>query len=87
MPTWRVTELDAPRRFVWEAQSPGLRMIAEHSVSQQAANSSTVVLRFSFGGLLGGLFGRLFRSITKRYLTLEAAALRRTVEASPNNVR
>ena len=78
--TWKVTQLEAQHRFVWEARSPGLHMVAEHSVASQAAGSTAVVLRFSFGGLLGGLIGRLFRSVTERYLMQEAAALKSTVE-------
>ena len=78
--TWKVTQLEAPRRFVWEAHSPGLHMVAEHAVTPQPPGSSRVLLRFSFGGLLGPLIGRLFRSTTKRYLAQEAAALKGRVE-------
>jgi len=80
--TWKITELEAPRRFVWEARSPGLLMVADHAIATHAPGSSAVLLRFSFGGLLGGLIGRLFRSITERYLAQEAAALKNTVERS-----
>jgi len=80
--TWKVTRLEAPRRFVWEARSPGLHMIAEHAVTPQPPASSAVVLRFSFGGLLGGLVGKLFRSTTERYLEQEAAALKMKAEGS-----
>ena len=80
--TWQITQLEAPHRFVWEARSPGLRMVAEHAVAPQASGSSAVLLRFSFGGLLGGIIGSLFRSITERYLAQEAAALKDTVERS-----
>ena len=78
--TWKVTQLEAPRRFIWEARSPGLLMVAEHAVAPQASASSVVVLRFSFGGLLVGIIGRAFRSITERYLAQEAAALKNRVE-------
>lgn len=40
----------------------------------------SVHLRFSFGGLLGGIIGGLFRSITERYLAQEATALKNKVE-------
>ena len=79
--TWVVTELAPPRRFVWQARSPGLSMVAEHTVTESPAGASNVQLRFSFSGLLGPLIGRLFRSVTERYLAQEAAALKRKVEA------
>jgi uncharacterized membrane protein len=78
--TWNVTRLEAPRRFVWEARSPGLQMVAEHTVTPLGPGSSAVQLRFSFGGLLGGLVGRLFGPVTERYLAQEAAALKKTAE-------
>jgi uncharacterized protein YndB with AHSA1/START domain len=78
--TWVVTVLEPPRRFVWTARSPGLRMIADHIVDE-SASGATVLLRFSFGGLFGGLVGRLFRATTKAYLAREAAALKGKSEA------
>ena len=78
--TWKVTQIEAPHRFVWEARSPGLLMVAEHAITPEASGSSAVLLRFSFGGLLGGLIGSLFRSITERYIAQEAASLKSTVE-------
>jgi ribosome-associated toxin RatA of RatAB toxin-antitoxin module len=77
--TWTVTRLDAPRRFVWEARSPGLHLHAEHTVTAQSPASSAVALRFSFGGLLGVL-GKLFGSTTEHYLAQEAAALKARAE-------
>lgn len=78
--TWKVTRLEAPREFVWEARSPGLHMLAEHAVTPQPPDASAVLLRFSFGGLLGGLMGRLFGSTVRDYLAREAAALKTRVE-------
>ena len=78
--TWIVTELEPPRRFVWEARSPGLLMVAEHTIEERSPGSSNVNLRFSFTGVLGPLIGRLFRSVTQQYLAQEAASLRLKVE-------
>jgi len=80
--TWVVTEL-AETRFVWVARSPGLVMLAEHSVAPQSSTTSKVTLRYSFNGLLGGILGRMFRSLTESYLAREAAALKQRVEATP----
>ncbi|HEX4984822.1 MAG TPA: SRPBCC family protein [Burkholderiales bacterium] len=79
--TWTVSEVAAPERFVWVARSPGLRMVADHVVSEDSPGRSTVVLQFSFEGLLGGVAGRLFRSVAADYLAQEAAALKREAES------
>lgn len=79
--TWVVVELDQSGRFVWHARSPGVLMVAEHTVRETGHGTSAAVLRFSFSGLLGGLIGRLFRSITESYLATEAASLKRRAEA------
>jgi len=78
--TWVVTEYQPPRRFVWQARSPGVLMIAAHTIEEAPAGRSHVVLRFSFAGLLGAPIGWLFCSITKRYLAQELASLKLMVE-------
>jgi uncharacterized membrane protein len=78
--TWIVTELEPPRHFVWQARSPGLLMVAEHNIRESLPGNSHVTLRFSFGGLLGAPIGWLFRSVTERYLSQEAASLKHKVE-------
>jgi uncharacterized membrane protein len=80
--TWTVSELDEPRRFVWVARSPGVRMVAEHAVTPDSPATSRVVLRFSFGGLLGGIIGKSFSTIAQNYLAQEAASLKQRVETS-----
>ncbi len=79
--TWVVTELEPQYSFVWQARSPGLLMIAGHTIEDLPAGGSRVTLRFEFAGLLGPLLGRLFRSTTEQYLAQEVASLKLTVEA------
>lgn len=55
-------------------------MLAEHAVTPQPPDSSAVLLRFSFAGLLGGLMAKLFGSTVRDYLAREAAALKTRVE-------
>ena len=78
--TWVVRELGPPRCFVWQARSPGLLMIASHTIEESSPGKSLVTLRFSFTGLLGAPIGWLFRSTTKRYLAQELTSLRSVVE-------
>jgi len=79
---WVVTQV-GPGHFEWVSRSPGLRMVAQHTVLAQASGGSRLELRFSFAGLLGGLAGRLFGPLTRRYVAAEAAALKRASEAAP----
>src|SRR5262245_8325473 len=79
---WRVAELEPPRRFTWQGQSPGLRLLAEHVVDEHPSGTSTVILRFAFAGLFGGLVDALYGSLTQRYITMEATMLKQKVEAS-----
>lgn len=65
---------------MWRARSPGLLMIATHIVEEDPAGGSRVTLRFEFVGIVGALLGRLFRSITERYLAQEVVSLKSTVE-------
>ena len=78
--TWVVTELEPPRRFVWQARSPGLVMIAAHTIEEISAGKSHVTLRFSFTGLLGTPVGWIFGSVTRRCLAQEMASLKLRVE-------
>lgn len=81
--TWVVTELEPLHRFVWQASSPGLRMIANHVIEERSPRQCQVTLEFSFDGLLGAPIGMLYRSITQSYLAQEAAALKLRVESEP----
>jgi hypothetical protein len=80
---WVVTRVEPPRRFTWESRAPGMLVVADHLVEATAPGTSTVVLRVAFSGLVGVALGRVFRSITQRYLLQEAAALKSRVEAGP----
>lgn len=79
---WRITVLDPPRRFTWEARWPGLRAVGEHVV-ERAGDRSEVRLSIEFAGILGGLVGWLSRAITEAYLAREAASLKARVEGQP----
>jgi hypothetical protein len=80
--TWVVSNVEPPRRFVWESRSPGILAVADHIIQEPARDSSNVVLRVTFSGVLGVPIGWLLRSITECYLAQEAAALKRKVEGA-----
>lgn len=72
---WKVTALTPGRGFTWESVAPGLRVVAHHEVEPMGAGSRAT-LRIEIHGALGGLWGRLSRTITERYLAMEAAGLK-----------
>ena len=72
---WRVSEVEPGRRFTWISPGPGFRVFARHSV-EPTASGSRATLSLELTGILGGIFGRLTKDITERYLALEAAGLK-----------
>jgi uncharacterized protein YndB with AHSA1/START domain len=77
--TWTVTEFHPGRSWTWQATSPGARTVATHRLT---GDGSTTVARQSIAqnGPLGRIVGRLYRSLTARYLSLEAEGLKRRSE-------
>jgi uncharacterized membrane protein len=76
---WSVTAIDEGRGFDWESRAPGLRVLARHQATP-TAGGARVTLSIQYGGLLGGLVGRLTASINRRYIALEAEGLKRRAE-------
>jgi uncharacterized membrane protein len=79
---WAVTSVWPNRFFTWQSRSPGLRIVADHILTEEPDGSTYVLLRLSFDGILGKLASRLTRSKTQQYLAQEAAALKREAEAA-----
>ena len=77
---WKLTAIDPGRSFTWVSVAPGLRVIGHHGVAP-TATGSRAVLSLELQGLLGGVWGRLTRNITERYLGYEAAGLKRHSES------
>ena len=78
--TWRVVEVERDRYFVSESVTPGLRVIAHHSIEPVGAKSR-VTLSVRFEGLFAVLLARLTRNLNKRYLTMEAVGLKERCES------
>jgi uncharacterized membrane protein len=78
--TWEVTELeDDNRTFTWITRRPGMLLTGRHSVAI-TRDGSRATLSLQFSGPLGGLFARLTRSLSERYLALEAGGLKQRAE-------
>ena len=76
---WTVTELVEGHSFVWETKSPGLRVAASHEITANA-NGSTLRLAVDQTGLLAVTMGLFTRSMTRRYLAMEADAMKQRAE-------
>ena len=73
--TWRVTDVDQGRGFTWVSTSPGARVTGSHRIEPIGVGSRAMA-SIAFEGPIARLVGRLTRSITERYLHLEAAGLK-----------
>jgi uncharacterized protein YndB with AHSA1/START domain len=67
--------IEPGKSFTWVSTAPGMRMIAHHTV-EPIPNGSRVTLSLNLQGLLGGLFGRMTKNITERYLAYEGKGLK-----------
>ena len=76
---WTVTEFDPGHSWTWVASSPGARTSARHVLS--AVGDATLAEQsIEPSGPLGRVAARLWRSLTKRYLAMEAGGLKRRSE-------
>jgi uncharacterized protein YndB with AHSA1/START domain len=73
--SWKITGIEPGRSFTWVSAAPGLRVTAHHWV-EPTPRGSRATLSLDLQGPLGGLFGRLTRAITERYLAFEARGLK-----------
>jgi hypothetical protein len=72
---WKVTAVEPGRGFTWVSANPGLRAIGRHYV-EPAPSGSRATLSLDLEGAFGGLFGRMIREITERYIGFEASGLK-----------
>lgn len=80
---WTVVRLEAPGGFSWESRSPGVRVLADHSLRLMPDGSTSATLEIRFSGPLSGLARAVGGSLARDYLAREAALLRQRVEAQP----
>jgi uncharacterized membrane protein len=80
--TWEVTAFDEGRSWTWVATGPGARTAAEHVMTPQADGATLVETRLTQEGPLGTVIGRVYASLTRRYLAMEAAGLKARCESA-----
>jgi uncharacterized membrane protein len=76
---WEVTQWEPGRLWTWTATSPGARTEASHvlSVSGRGTLAEQAIV---WSGPVGRLAALVWRSLTKRYLAIEAAGLKQRCE-------
>lgn len=77
---WTVTALGEPHHFTWVTTSRGLRVTAQHRLEPLSENESRLVVEVVFEGWLAPVVALLAGRLTRSYLAVEAAALRRRFE-------
>ena len=78
---WTVTVLDDERLFTWISRAPGMHTEADHEI-EATDGGCRVTLRIRQSGLLAGVFGLLYGSLSRRYVDTEAAGLERRCESA-----
>ena len=78
---WTVSDLVEGEQFTWTADSPGVRTRFSHRVVGRD-DGSQATLWIDQGGVLGSVVGLLYGGLTRRYLQMEAAGLKRRSEES-----
>lgn len=76
---WTVSALVPGERFSWVSVAPGLRVNGHHAVVP-ISGGSRATLGIEIDGLCGGLWARLTRAITERYIGYEAQGLHARAE-------
>lgn len=72
---WKVVAIEPGKSFTWISVSPGFRAIGYHAV-ESIPRGSRAMLSIEFQGIFGGVFARLTKGITERYLDFEATGLK-----------
>jgi uncharacterized membrane protein len=81
--TWEVTEVEPGVSWTWCQRSLGATTFASHDVVAYGTERTLVQQRIHQRGPVGVVVGVLMRSLTKRYLDLEAHGLKaRSEDAS-----
>lgn len=79
---WTVVRLEPLRSFSWESRSPGVRTLADHTLSPLPDGSTSVTLRIRFFGPLSMLARAIAGSLTRQYMAREAALLKERIETN-----
>ena len=77
---WEVTAIEPGWLFTWVSSSPGARVTGTHRIESHAGGSRAT-MTIAFAGPVARVVGWISRSLTERYLQLEADGLKARSEA------
>lgn len=84
---WEVTELHErdgeSYHFSWVSRAPGVRTTGIHLVESLGPDECRVTATLTQEGLLGRILGLVWTRLTRHYLAMETAGLKRRAEAAP----
>ena len=78
---WTVSDLQPQREFTWETPAPGFNTIGRHAMTPTGDGRYTLTLGIDRTGPLAWLVDRLTATITRTYVDMEAAGMKRVCEA------
>lgn len=78
---WEVTAVDPGRSFTWVSTSPGARVTGVHALTSQP-DGVRASASIEFAGPIGKLVGWLTKTLSARYLAMEAAGLKHRCETA-----
>jgi uncharacterized membrane protein len=81
---WEVTKWEPGRSWTWTATSPGARTEASH-VLTRVGEQTIAEQSITWSGPIGRLAAFLWRSLTRRYLAIEALGLKQQTEQEANS--
>ena len=80
--TYEVAVWDEPTYFEWTQKMTGATIVAGHRVEALGDGRARLTLTIDMHGLLIPIFGRMYRDLTNRYLTLETEGMKRAAESA-----
>ena len=80
--TWEVTVWDAPSYFEFRQRSGGVTNVAGHRVEALEESRSRLTLTLDMRGLLVPVGALFYKSLTNRYMAVEAQGMKRAAESA-----
>ena len=78
---WDTAVWEPPSYFEWFQKSTGAKTVAGHRVEDLGDDRSRLTLTLDMSGFLIPIFGRMYKDLTNRYMTLEAQGIKAAAES------
>ncbi len=79
--TWTVTRFEGPNIYQWETNPLGMHVVALHRL-EATSTGTHVTLSIDVSGLTAPLLGGIVARVSRKFLPMEAAALKAECERS-----